>query len=259
MALFTDGLISSIDDLLAYESSILDVARTEGIDLVVKLELAEQEIGIELAAFLVQHSESTPGLESVAVTEPLRKWHTFHTLALVYRDAHSRQLNDRYLAKWKEADRLSKWASSMLFQSGVGIVEEPLERAERPELSTTPGAAAGGTYYVRAAWVNALGEEGAPSDLAILTALDGSLLQVRAVNPPGNAQSWNVYVGLSHSELALQNAQPLGRDEFWTASDSGLSGGRSPGTGQDPDYYVLAGATRRGAEQAETPGRLLRG
>lgn len=260
MGLFTDGGVSSIDDLLGYESSILDVARTEGIDLATKLELAEQEVGIELTTFLVQQAGSNPGLENVVVTEALHKWHTFQTLALVYRDAYNRQLNDRYLAKWKECDRLAKWASTMLFQAGVGIVDEPITRAEGPELETVAGTLPAATYYVRVAWVNEDGEEGAPSELAILTSPQGSLLTVSAVNAPASARRWNTYAGFSHADVMLQNASPWQLNQTWIESETGLQEGRRPGTGQKPEYYIQAGgARRRETDPGEAAGRLLRG
>ena len=43
MALFTDGAISSLEDLRAYESTIYDLASTERIDLSRKLVLAHQD------------------------------------------------------------------------------------------------------------------------------------------------------------------------------------------------------------------------
>jgi len=260
MALFSDGGVSSIEDLLGYESSILDVARTEGIDLPTKLELAEEEVGIELTAFLVQQVGSKPALENVVVTEALHKWHVFQTLALIYRDAYNRQLNDRYLAKWKECDRLAKWASTMLFQAGVGIVDEPIPRAERPELGTVAGPLGAATYYVRVSWLNESGDEGAPSELGILTAQEGTALTVRAVNPPADARGWNLYAGFSHADLTLQNTSPLPPNETWVESSAGLQGGRKPGAGQEPDYYVQAGGgLRRESGSGDVGGRLLRG
>ena len=54
MALFTDGNICSTEDLRQYESSILDVASTEGIELEAKLKLAQREIGVAITAFLLE-------------------------------------------------------------------------------------------------------------------------------------------------------------------------------------------------------------
>ena len=52
MALFTDGPISTTDQLVAHDSSVLDVSNREGIDLTAKLALAQEELGVQLGATL---------------------------------------------------------------------------------------------------------------------------------------------------------------------------------------------------------------
>jgi len=248
MALFTDGTISTIDELLAYESSLLDVARTERIDLTVKLVLARQEIGIQLAMFLLERGSGDwagiawPALElkRVVVTAPLKKWHIFHTLALVYRDVYNSQLNDRYKGKWKEYHRLAQWAALALYRIGVGIVADPVVQAAKPSLSSVAGPLPGATYYVRAAWLNASGVEGNPSELAVLSTGTNTLLVVQAVNPPANARWFNVYVGLKLGNETLQNATPVAAGTAWTLPATGLKQGGAPGAGQEPDSYVRA-------------------
>jgi len=248
MALFTDGTISTIDELLAYESSLLDVARTERIDLTVKLLLARQEIGIQLAMFLLERGGGEwagmawPVLElkRVVVTAPLKKWHVFHTLALVHRDAYNSQLNDRHQGKWKEYHRLAQWASQALYRIGVGIVGDPVVQADKPSLSSVAGPLPGATYYVRVAWLNASGVEGNPSDLAVLSTGTNTLLVVQAVNPPENARWFNVYAGLTLGNETLQNITPVPAGKAWTLPATGLKQGRAPGTGQEPDSYVRA-------------------
>ncbi len=249
MALLTDATVSTISELLGYESAVLEVAKTQGIDLAAKLVLAQQEIGIEVQAFLTRHggtdgmSWGAPDLKNVVVTEPLHKWHIFQTLSLVYRDAYHSQLNDRFLGKWKEYGRLAKWASDALFQTGIGMVADPISQADRPELSSAPGTLPARTYYIRTAWVNASGAEGAPSDLAVLSLGEGSLLAVTAVNPPASARGWNVYAGLSHSELALQNGPAVAVGQAWVEDHAGLKAGRKPGAGQAPGWHQRADRT----------------
>jgi hypothetical protein len=243
MALFTDGAVSDIEDLVAYESAMLDLATTEQIDLTVKLGLAQDELGIELEALLAGR-EGAPGLANIAVTGPLRKWHVFHTLALIHRDAYHRQLNDRYLGKWKEYQRLAAWAREALLQTGLGMIFDPLPRAEKPQLSYIQAWALGAaTYYVRAAWRNAEGEEGSPSDVAILSVPTGNALVVNAVKTPASAVSWNVYVGFSALEQTLQNEEPLGVDQSWTEPVTGIRQGALPGSGQEPEVTLRPGRT----------------
>lgn len=240
MALFTDGTLSIIEDLIGYESGILETAVTEQIDLTIKLGLAEEELGIDLEAYLTRQG-STLGLGNVAVTAPLRKCHTFRALVLAYRDAYSKELNDRYLAKWTEYQALAQWAWDALVQTGLGMVTDPIPRAASPQLSYAPAAAAGATYFVRVAWVASDGEEGSPSEIAILIVPEGNTLVATAATPPAQASGWMVYAGLSVTDQTLQNdgALPLGGE--WTAPVAGLRQGTPAGTGQAPDSFLLPG------------------
>lgn len=241
MALFTDGAISEIEDLTAYESAVLDLAAAEQIDLTVKLRLAREELGIQLEALLAGH-ERVPGLGNIVVTKPLGKWHVFHTLALIHRDAYHRQLNDRYLGKWKEYEKLAAWAREALLQTGLGITYDPIPRAQKPELSYVPAEGlAAATYYVRAAWRNAGGEEGSASEIATLDVPAGHALVARAVSAPGRATGWSVYVGLSALEQMLQNEAPLGVNEAWTEPASGIRHGALPASGQEPQVMLRPG------------------
>jgi hypothetical protein len=253
MALFTDGTISAAADLLAYESGILEVARTEGIDLAAKLSLAQQEIAIALEAQLAQQGgadfsgPANPGPKNVVVTEPLRKWHTFQALALVFRDAQHNQLNERYSAKRKEYERLAKWAADALWRTGAGMVATPVAQAKRPELSSIPGPLPAATYFVRTAGVSRSGEEGSPSEVAAFSSGEGSLLVVTPGDLAEGATGWNVYVGLTQTGLRLQNEAVLPAGHAWTEPASGLRHGREPGTGQGSQWYArTSGMLQRG-------------
>src|SRR6516164_5839448 len=104
MALFTDGDVSSIEDLRGYDTQLLDVANTEGIDVTRKLKLAQDEIAAEITAMLSRRAWFKAPLDPgrVVVTPPLKLWHMFLSLELVYRDAYRSQLNDRYAGKRDE-------------------------------------------------------------------------------------------------------------------------------------------------------------
>src|SRR5271157_4172558 len=106
MALFMD-VISTIQDLMVQDSSVLATAQAENIDLSTKLTLAQQELGIELTTLLQRSNtydwqfwlQPDPQLNNIVVTPPLQLWHVFQSLMSVYRDAYYNQLNDRYQAK----------------------------------------------------------------------------------------------------------------------------------------------------------------
>jgi hypothetical protein len=243
MALFTDGSICSTEDLRQYESSILDVANTEGIELGAKLKLAQREIGVAITAFLLEQERGKSyarELSNIVVTDALAQWLSLQSLALTYRDVYNIQNNDRYLGKWKEYERLAETASVRFFQVGVGIAGDPVAQSDLPEC----GSAGGGTlplstYYVQTAWQSAAGSIGAPSESLPVTTNPGTVLTVRAVRPPANAVGWFVYVGQSEGEMRRQNLTPLAIGETWTLPASGLSGGFDGKPGQAPDFYVI--------------------
>jgi hypothetical protein len=228
--LFTDSPAIAIEDLADHETVILETASTEGINLTVKIVLATNEVGLELQS-------RNFALNNVVVTPALRLWLIFHTLEIVYRDAYHNQLNDRYKAKWDEYKKLSSFASGLLFRIGVGTVADPIPQAAHPQLSLVGGALTPAKYFVQIGWRNANSEEGRPSEMTAIDVPDGNTFQVRAVNPPSNAISWNVYAGPTPDNLFLQNPTPLDPTASWTAPDFGLlTSGPQPGAGQEPTF-----------------------
>lgn len=167
MALFTDGPPCSIEDLSAQDSQLLNVANVEGIDVTQKLELAHEELSLELYSLLTRmgyvgqlsYLQPKPNLDTVAVTPPLKLWHACHSLEMVYADAYNSQLNDRYAGKRDEYHQRASWAYDKLVQNGLGIVQLPMARAATPVVTTAAGTIPDGTYYVTMAWVNLAGKK----------------------------------------------------------------------------------------------------
>ncbi|HLH00342.1 MAG TPA: hypothetical protein VKX49_28815 [Bryobacteraceae bacterium] len=246
MALFNDGPISSEIDLQNYESGILGVASTEGIDLEGKMMLAQDEIASELMMFLLRrlpisdlrwNTRRARGTSDVVITAPLKQWHALKTLALVYRDSYNNQLNDRYLSKWNEYESLAKTSAETYLQIGVGLVSDPLPRPAVPLLLGVNGPGKAATYYVAVTWTNAAGDESSPSEVAVITTSDGQELAVTVVGPPANASGWNVFAGEAPSQLMLQNGSPIGFSDSWTACS--IAAGRPPGPGQMPTWFCV--------------------
>ncbi|HLK50395.1 MAG TPA: hypothetical protein VKT49_19780 [Bryobacteraceae bacterium] len=243
MPLFTDGPVSSIEDLNAQDSQLLDVASTEGIDLTRKLELAQEDVGVELTALLSKLSYADqpfwiapkPDLSAVVVTPALKRWHTYVALELVYCDAYNSQLNDRYAGKRDQFHQMAQWAREKLIQTGVGLVSQPVSRAATPVVTPIPGSLADGTYYVSMGWVNASGEEGASAAPAAMS-IAASTLQVQPGTAPNNAAGWNVYIGLDAESMNLQNESLIGVGDMWRQNGPLVTAGRAPGTGQEPIY-----------------------
>ena len=254
MALYTDGPPSSIEDLSAQDSQLLDVASTEGIDLTKKLALAHEQAGIEIEELLRRRIPESgwnstiqaPGLGSVVVTTPLRLWHTYRTLRLVYSDAYFNQSNDRYARKRDEFEQQARWAYEKLLNAGLGITSDPIPVAQTPNVTAAAGLLPGGTYYVTAAWVNATGEEGAPAVPTSLSVSNQTLL-VQPGSAPANAAGWNVYVGTALDRLVRQNGALLPPGGYWLQPGVPATSGTTPGQGQAAAYlYPVPRMIQRG-------------
>jgi hypothetical protein len=244
MALFTDGPASSMEDLTAQDSQLLDVAGVEGIDVAQKLALAQDELALELDALLTRLSyvdqllwlAPQPNLDSVVVTPALKLWHTFRGLEMVYSDAYNSQLNDRYAGKRDQFHARAKWAYETLVSAGIGVASVPVPRAAMPTVTAAPGTPLPNeTYYATVAWVNAAGEEGASAVPATIAIAGGSLLVEPEGDPPRTAAGWNVYVGADPDAMALQNRSPIAIGQSWL-QPAPLAAGRPPGPGQRPSY-----------------------
>lgn len=254
MALLTDGNPNTTEELRVYESSILDVAHVEAIDLDSKMTLATEEISEDVLDILIDQSRNLipftdqrrhMGVSDVVVTRQLKRWHALHSLELLYRDAFNNQLNDRYRAKWIEYQELSRNARYHTVRFGIGIVAMPIPKAEPPELSVAASTTLSATYYAEVAWVSSAGQEGAPSSVTALTTPDGSVMVVTAVDPPPNAVAFNVYAGLTADSLTLQNATPVPGSQSFTMAPGDPVPGRAPGIGQEPDQYIVGGSMLR--------------
>jgi len=250
MALFTDGAPSSIDELTAHDSQLLTVASVEGIDVTQKLTIAWDELGMELETMLNAFGtagrsvwESTAGLGSVVVTPPLKLWHAYRALQLVYEDAYNSQLNDRYAGKRDRYGERAMWARERLREIGIGIAAIPVRRAEKPTVVSCSGDAtanlASGTYYVTVTWVNRNGEEGAAAE-QVEIGVEGGTFEVIANGPPLNAVGWNVYAGTDPNVLRLQNNDTLEVGARWTQPSVLSTTERIAGGGQGASFLKPA-------------------
>jgi hypothetical protein len=243
MALFADGAISDLDDLAAQDSQLLDVASTEGVNVTQKITLAQGELEIELASMLESLRLAAwpfsvilePAIGNIVVTPALQLWHTYRTLEMVYADAYSDQLNDRYAAKRDQFHEFANWAREKLIQTGLGICTTPIPQAETPLLNATPGNLPDGTYYVTMAWINQIGQEGASGVPDAITT-SSSTFEVQPATPPINANGWNVYVGQTSETMVMQNDEPIAAGQVWQQPAVLRTTGQAPGTGQPPNF-----------------------
>ncbi len=250
MALVMDGTISTVEDLRALDSAILDASVGEHIDLTQKLRVADEAIHLELAVFLLragnQNGVSGPGvdLSNVVVTAPLRRWHSLRTLAEFYSDAYNSQFNDRYLGKWKHYSKLTRETSDLLFDYGVGAVNYPVPRAPKPLVEAVGTGGSVTQYYIRIAWRGRQGDSGAQSEFAVVPAPNGERISVTAGAPPNSVIGYDVYVGESDDTLTLQNGSTVLAGSTWSMPLGGLIHGPTAPPDRRPDYYIRRSRTR---------------
>jgi len=250
MALFTDADVVTLDDLLQFETSLVQVASTHGINVDTKINLAVSGISDRVLLWLLRMGASDPqwmrrrvvGLSTVVVTPPVSKWIGFDALSRFYAEAYNVQLNTRFQGKWMEYQQLATEASQMAFDSGVGIVYTPLPKPAMPLVSIQNGSGPAQSMYVQTSWVDIRGDEGA------LSRVNGSILPDQSsiavgmteglLGAPTGAIGWNVYLSTTAADLTKQNDQPLTIGATWQMPSSGLIQGVFPVGGQQPDYQI---------------------
>ena len=92
MALFTDADIVTLEDLLPFEGSLVQVASAHGINVDTKIRLAKNAVSEMLLQLLRDTGMSDPqwlsrriiGLSTVVVTPPLKRWLSFESLTKVF-------------------------------------------------------------------------------------------------------------------------------------------------------------------------------
>jgi hypothetical protein len=238
MALWNDGSSPTIADLQKYESDILQVATVEEIDLSRKLEIARGIISSDLRDFLRrQTGVEGSALEDVVVTEPLHRWVVMMTLQLTYRDAHYRQLAERYKGKWTEYSEQARQARRDCYEYGVGRVRRPLGRPSAPKLLVSSGGGtAAGTYYFRVSRVGTGGVESEASEAAAVRLDTAANLEVQFSDENQAGEGWHVYGGGFEDQLSRQSTAPLAFASKWAVL--AMQSGKKPSDGQAPDLYI---------------------
>lgn len=237
MALFTDGPVVDAEELLRYEASVGDVAQAEGVSMSGKIALAQEECGSAVVDFLRQNLTYTELvtetlLGRVVVDTRLRRWVALRALWSLFRDAYTRQLNDRYASKREEYAALMKEARDSYFANGAGLVSTPVAKARKPILTAVSGNGQAGAVFTAVTQVDAMGQEGAASELAAVTLTSGQTVQVVFTGTGW----WNVYAGSTPDTLSKQNTVPLAVTS-WTAGVL-VSGGAELTPGQRADVMI---------------------
>lgn len=250
MALFTDADIVTLNDLLAFESSLVQVASSHGIDVDTKINLATNAISDKLMLWLLTIGASDPqwlnrrllGLSTVVVTPTLQRWLCFDSLSRFFAEAYNVQLNTRFQGKWTEYRQQASDASDMVFMSGIGIVYNPLPKPAMPVVTTEAGSAPAEALFIQTSWVDSHGNESAlsPVNGVILSGSSGvtvAMAEGTLLTPPA-AAGWNMYGSTAEDDLTRQNTSVLAIGQIWQLPAAGLINGLAPINGQQPNYYI---------------------
>ena len=244
MALLTDGTLSTIDDLTGLDTGVLEVARTEEIDLRQKLGLARQEIAYRLGENLREAWNAPTALtfagtltaSNVVADERLLRWHALESLAQVYRDLYHSQLNDRYEKRWEHYQKLSESAYRDYIRGGIPVVTKPIPRPAPPTTTVLAGTLDASTYFLAVSLVRN-GEEGEISEATAVTAPDSHVLEVEPPSLPEGTDAWNLYAGFAQDSLVLQNSTP----QAFTATfalEAVVTDSQKPSSGQAPELII---------------------
>ncbi len=250
MALFTDADVITLDDLLEFETSLVQVASTHGINVDTKIALATKAISDRLMLWLLSVCASDPqwmsrrqiGLSTVVVTPTLQRWLCFDSLSRFFAEAYNVQLNTRFQGKWTEYQTAAKNAAEIVFMSGTGIVYNPLPKPRMPLVAIEDGTVSPQALFIQTTWIDSHGNESAPSPVNGVI-LDGTssivvAMSEGALGAPAVAVGWGLYAGTTATNITRQNAMPLAIGATWLLPETGLIAGTLPGNGQSPDYYI---------------------
>lgn len=250
MALFTDTDVVTLDDLLQFESSLVQVSSTHGIDVETKIRLAVDEIGDKILLSFLQAGApgqwtgtTELGLGNVVVSSPLYRWVCFNSLARVYAEAYNVQLNTRFQGKWTEYQQQASQAFNLVMASGIGVVIHPLPKPALPTITVLQGDIALPAIFAQVSWTGSQNQESAPSPIAGAVLNGAAGVQIGfseiATNIPGNASGWNVYAGTLQGSLTLQTRTPLSLDQPWQMPSSGIASGPGPSAGQAANLTIV--------------------
>jgi hypothetical protein len=247
MALFVDGPAVVVDSLTEYDTNVLSVAASEGINLTTKIQLAQEQMYLEINRWLRRSSfrETVTlsgihyGIEHVVWSKAMRVWQVYQALAFIYRDAYYSQLNDRHQARAKEYEKLANKAQMDFAEYGLGMVQAPLKRPQQPVASLVPAQEAGGTYYFAVTYTNDAGQESSASGVLSVEVTDGNAVDLTLAPPlSGNATGWNLYAGASPEQMVRQNDGALVLTADWAYLPSlAVTDGAKAGPGQAPDQH----------------------
>jgi hypothetical protein len=184
----------------------------------------------------MDQGEGPEAVESIVVTEPLKRWIMLSAIGLSYRDGHFRHLSDRYKEKWQLYEKLAEAAREDLMRMGIGRTVNPIHRPVAGALESVPGSLTDGSYVIATSAVGADGAESEPSEIASFYVNSPSGIRVEPPTMRDSTLRWNLYAGRTPDQLQKQNEPLLHSNESFVMAELQSLG--RPGNGQQPTVFT---------------------
>ncbi len=245
MALLKDQPISCLTDWIAYDTKLTILSEQESTSVEAKSRLAQNEIETQITAFLLRQSgvsenASRKLIDKVTVTEPLLRWHSLLTLSMFYADLASLQNSALHREQSRYFEAKSDAARDHLFDTGVGIVNQPIPKAPAPQIISSPGTNPQRFLRGRICFVDADGARGAASSEFLLDMTDGETIELVVPALPVRCTGWLLFLGETSDSMvqAGNGAMPAVAPYEISASEPAPDAPPMSKDGQSPDRFI---------------------
>ncbi len=214
MALLKDQPISCLAEWMAYDSKLSILSEQESTSIEAKSRLAQNEIETQVTSFLLRHSglsenAARQSLDKVVVTEALSRWHSMLTLSLFYIDLASLQNSTLHRDQSRFFEGKAEAAKDQLFETGLGIVNQPIPKAPLPFVVSVPGAGTPRILRGRIRFQDLDGALGTPSSEFVLDMSAGESNELSVDTLPPRVTGWLLYLGDSTEPLFKSTSTPI--------------------------------------------------
>jgi hypothetical protein len=245
MALLKDQPISCLTDWMAFDSKLSILSEQESTSIEAKSRLAQNEIETQVTSFLLRQSglsesASRQLLDKVVVTEPLSRWHSLLTLSMFYIDVASLQSSALHREQAKYYESKAEAASSQLFETGVGVVYQPIPKAPTPLVVSGEGSNPQRFLRGRIRFVDLDGGVGALSDEFLLDMTAGENIELSLDSLPSRILGWILFLGESSDSLreSIVSPVPAGTAVTITPDMPNVSAPFVRKAAQSPDRFI---------------------
>ncbi len=246
MALLKDQSITCLTDWMAYDTKLTILSEQESTSIEAKSRLAQNEIETQVTSFLLRQSglsefAARQLLSQIVVTEPLARWHSLLTLSLFYADIACLQNNALHRDQARYYELKAEAARMQLFETGVGIVNQPVPKAPVPFVVLVPGSNTPRFLRARVRFVSPDGAVGALSSEFNLDLTNGETAQLSFTSLPENVAGWLLFLGETSDPLNLATPSALQMNQVVDVTPSlpNLNAPVASPEAQEPDRYVI--------------------